>query len=203
MNYINDNIRSGGYYLFANTGTVVAGGGSVDADAVWADDNSTTDFPHFAAQKNIIPVDEDGGGEGGGALEMAQISTGRVLDKVAWDKSGHPAPYGTYETKAIIQTIGLSRNELYARLTSTADAGGVNWNFGPAYDSNNNSVDFYDYSTSISAPPHSYNSGLKTVISGTPAAGAVATRPRSMVGGKVARARSAALCAEKPFASRS
>jgi prepilin-type N-terminal cleavage/methylation domain-containing protein len=171
INYLTTEIPAGGYFLFANTGTVVAGGDSVDADAVWSAGNPTSDFPYFAAQGNIIPVDEDGGGEGSGALEMSSMALGRVIDKVGWDKTGYPAPF--YEGQAIVQAIGLSRDELYARLTSTADTGGVDWNYGPAYDSNNNSVDFYDYSGSIAAPPHASYSGARTVIAGTPAVGAV------------------------------
>ncbi|HNW44970.1 MAG TPA: carboxypeptidase-like regulatory domain-containing protein [Elusimicrobiales bacterium] len=174
VTYINNSIASGGYFLFANTGTVIVAGTDVDADAVWADANSTSDFPYFATQKNLIPVDEDGGGEGGGAIEMAQISKGRAIEKVGWNKTSHPAPF--YEGQAIQQTVGLSRNELYARLTSTADyAGGVNGSFGPAYDTNYNSADFYDYTGGIPFAPHSTNSGVKTVISGTPAEGAVVT----------------------------
>ncbi|MEI7529708.1 MAG: carboxypeptidase regulatory-like domain-containing protein [Elusimicrobiota bacterium] len=173
ISYITPTIESGGYYLFANTGTVTVAGTVVDADAVWAGTNSTSDFPYFAAQTDIIPVDEDGGGEGGGALELYRLSDGAALDKVGWDKTGYPAPF--HEGTAIVQTVGLSRNELYARFTSTADAAGVSGSYGPAYDSNSNSVDFYDYSASISIQPHSSDSGVKPVISGTPAAGAVAT----------------------------
>ena len=168
-------IPSNGYYLFANTGTVVAGGAALEADAVWSNGNSTSYFPYFSAQGNIIPVDGDDGlipsGEGGGAIKLYRILDGTTLDMVGWDKNLHPAPF--YEGAAIVQATGLSRNELYARFTSTADTGGVNWNFGPAYDSNNNSLDFYDYWASIIAPPHNSDSAEKTVISGTPAAGTV------------------------------
>ena len=163
-------IASGGYYLFADTETVVAAGNSVGADAVWASGNSSY-FPNFVAQ-GIIPVDEDAPGvEGGGAIELYRVSDGAVLDRVGWDKSGHLPPF--YEGSPIIQTAGLSRTNFYARLTSTSDISAVNWNFGPAYDSNNNNIDFSTHSTLISAPPHSSDSGGKTVISGTPAVGAV------------------------------
>ncbi len=171
INYLNAEIDSGGYYLFANTGTVVAGGIAMDADAVWDAGNSTSDFPLFASDRNVIPVDEDGGGEGGGALELYRLADGEPVDRVGWNKSGHPAPF--YEGAAIPQTIGLSRNELYARRSSTADAAGVNWGFGPAYDTGNNSVDFYNYSSGLPAPPGASVSAVKTVISGTPAVGAV------------------------------
>jgi hypothetical protein len=171
LTYYNPQIPPGGYYLFANTGTVTTNGMSVNADAVWAPTNSTSDFPYFASQGNIIPVDADGAAEGSGALELYNTGDGSTLDRVGWDKSGYPAPF--YEGQAIVQTIGLSRNELYARKTSTGDISGVTWTLGPAYDSNNNNNDFYDYSSAIPVPPHNSLSPVTTVVSGTPAAGAV------------------------------
>ena len=170
ISYTNPSIPSGGYYLFANTPVISAGGGTVAADAVWSSGNPVSEFPYFATQNNIIPVDENGGGEGGGAIEMYQMSAGRMLEQVGWNKSSHPAPF--YEGSAIVQTIGLSRNELYARKASTS---GINWNYGPAYDSDDNSTDFYDYSSGISTAPHNSMSETKTVISGTPLTGAVVT----------------------------
>ncbi len=171
IEYRTEDISSRGYYLFASTGVVFVAGSVVAADAVWDAGNSVADFPYFAAQSNIIPVAEDGGSEGSGALEMAQISGARVLDKVGWDKTGHPAPF--YEQTAIQQAIGLSRNELYARFTSTGDAAGVDWTLGPAYDSNNNNLDFYDYSIPIPAAPRNSSVSGVAVVSGTPAVGAV------------------------------
>jgi len=170
ITYANDELPSQRYFLFANTTTISVAGVEVDADAVWSAGN--TDFPYFAAQNNIIPVDEDGGGEGGGALELYRLIDDAPLDKLGWDKTGHPAPF--FEGAALSQVVGLSRNELYARLTSTADTGGINPGFGPAYDSNNNNLDFYDYSGSVSTAPQNIVT-IKPVISGTPAAGAVAS----------------------------
>ena len=173
IDYLRSAVLSGGYYLFANTGNIVAGGVSVTADAVWASGNFG--FPYFAAQGNIIPVDGDGGigtVENSGAIELYKVSDGTTLDKVGWRKSGYFAPF--YENTPI-QTAGLTPNELYARRTSTSDSSGVNVSFGPAYDSNNNNIDFYDYSSAIGLPPHNSLSGGKTVISGTPAAGALVT----------------------------
>lgn len=171
ITYINPDIPAGGYYLFANTGTITAAGGSLNADAVWSSANTTTDFPYFAAQNNLIPVDEEGGGEGGGALALYNVSDGTMIDRVGWNKSGHLAPF--HEGAAIAQTVGLSRNELYARRSSTSDVSGVNWNYGPSYDSNDNNTDFYDYTSPISTTPHNSTSPLMTVIAGTPAIGAV------------------------------
>lgn len=169
INYLNAEIPSGSYYLFANTTTINAGGGSVEADAVWSPGNPLASFPYFSSQYDIIPVAETGGGEGSGALELFSLTLG-AIDRVGWNKTGYPAPF--YEEAAINQGIGLSRNELYARRASTSDAAGVDWNYGPAYDSNNNNADFYDYSSGIAAPPRN-SVKLDTSISGTPAAGAI------------------------------
>ena len=175
IDYRTQNIDPGEYFLFANTGTVNAGGVVMPADAVWTSTNSTTSFPYFATQANIIPVEngtaaEIANGEGGGAIKLYQILGGKTLDSVGWNKDFHPAPF--YETTAIPQNAGLSRNELYARITSTSDTAGVNPAYGPAYDSNDNSDDFSDY-LSITLPPHNSNTTAKPIISGTPAVGAV------------------------------
>lgn len=173
INYITNSISSGGFYLFANTGTINAGGISRTADAVWSDTNSISDFPDFSDQKNIIRVFDEGGDEGGGALELYRISDGKTLDQVGWNRNDSEngkkdAPF--YETSPIPQNRGLERGELYARYSST---NGISTSYGPAYDSNNNSIDFYDYS-SISIVPR--NSAITLpVISATPADGAIIT----------------------------
>ncbi len=171
IDYLNDSIVPGGFYLFANTATVTAAGGEVGADAVWADDNSVSDFPHFASQRNIIPVYEDGGGEGCGALELYSLADGASLDKVGWDRSseGKFAPF--YETNGYDQSIGLERGELYQR---KAGPGGVDPSYGPGYDSNDNDTDISGYSH-ILYQPSGYNSPTRTAIAATPAAGALVT----------------------------
>lgn len=174
INYINASIPSGSFYLFANTGTVVSAGYSRNADAVWDDSNSISDFPDFTNQKNIIRVFDEGGDEGGGALELYRISDGSILDQVGWNRNDgasgkKTAPF--YETAAIAQSIGLQRNELYARYSSTD---GISSSYGPAYDSNNNSTDFYDYSSAISLPARNSSVSLP-VIAATPADGAIAS----------------------------
>ncbi len=174
IEYRTEEISSGGYYLFASTGVLFVAGSSVEADAVWDAGNNAVDFPHFATDRNIIPVVGDGGADdGSGSLEMAQISRARVLDKVGWDKTGYPAPVNSYEGTAIVQFTGLTRNELYARRTSTGDTAGVDWTRGPAYDSNNNNLDFYDYTSPVSTAPRNSSLSGVPVVAGTPAIGAV------------------------------
>ncbi len=162
-------LPSGGYYLFANAGTVTAGGVSANADAVWDDGNSVADFPYFGTQKNIIPTSNQSN-EGGGALELYKVQDGTALDSVGWNRNsgGQAAPF--YETAGIDQNIGLEAGEQYVRYASTA---GLSPIWGPAYDANNNNNDFYD-AAAIAYPPHNSLSSAITV-SGTPAAGAVVT----------------------------
>ncbi|HOW89370.1 MAG TPA: carboxypeptidase regulatory-like domain-containing protein, partial [Elusimicrobiales bacterium] len=94
VNYLNSDIRAGGYYLFANTGTVIVAGSNVDVDAVWGTGNNTTDFPYFASDMNIIPTAAAvSDAEGAGAVELYRIADGEPLDRVGWDKNGHAAPF--------------------------------------------------------------------------------------------------------------
>jgi prepilin-type N-terminal cleavage/methylation domain-containing protein len=169
IDYDTDYLSSGGYYLFANAGTITAGGVSVNADAVWNGGNSTSDFPYFGTQKNIIPTSNESS-EGGGALELYKVQDGTALDRVGWNRNsgGQTAPFS--ETAGIDQNIGLEVGEQYVRYASTAGLSSV---WGPAYDSNNNNNDFYDAAT-IAYPPHNSLSSAIS-ISGTPAAGSVVT----------------------------
>ncbi len=172
IDYYTDYISSESFYLFANTTTVMVKGVAKNADAVWSDFNTTADFPYFGNQHNIIPVLGDGTDEGGGALELYQISSGKTMDMVGWNRNNgasgkKTAPF--YETNPIPQNAGLQENEQYVRYSSTE---GVSLYYGPAYDSNDNSVDFYVYSSSVSVVPRNSSNTL-TVISGTPAGGAV------------------------------
>lgn len=174
ITYFTNYIPSGGFYLFANTTPVIINGVSVNADAVWSDSNSSIDFPYFnpTTNPNIIPVFGDGTDEGGGAVELYRISDGKILDKVGWNRNDgasgkKTAPF--YETSPIPQNIGLQRGEQYVRYSTTWT---VTTSYGPGYDSNDNSVDFYDFSSGITIPPRN-STILNTIIAGTPAYGAI------------------------------
>jgi len=172
ITYINSYIPSGGFYLFANTGTIRVNGININADAVWSDSNETGDFPYFATNKNIIPVKEDSSSEGCAAIELYRKSDGYILDQVGWDwNPGTPQSPPFYETDGIDQTIGLQRAEVYARIMSTS---GFNSSYGPAYDSDNNNKDFADIMP-ISISPSNSSSSTRNIISGRPAYGAIIT----------------------------
>lgn len=169
INYLTASIPSRGFYLFSNVNTVTAGGASITADAVWANTNPVADFPYFGTQNNIIPVSDQGGGEGGGALELYRTSDGSRVDAVGWDKNdaAKAAPFS--ETEGYEQAIGLERTELYSRKSSTS---GISSFYGPAYDSGNNDKDIGGNKPLNIAPRNSLST-VQPVISGTPAAGAV------------------------------
>ena len=174
IEYLTDYIPSGGFYLFANTTPLVINGVLINADAIWSDSNSPSDFPYFnpPADPNIIPVVGDGPDEGGGAIELYRISDGKILDQVGWNRnygaSGKKiAPF--YEKNPIPQNNGLQGGEQYVRYSSTW---GVTSSYGPAYDSNDNSVDFYVYSSGIVISPRNSTFSAPS-IAGTPAYGAI------------------------------
>jgi len=172
ITYITNSIPSQGFYLFSNTGTVTAAGVSRTADAVWLDSNPISDFPDFADQNNIILVSGDTctgcSGEGAGALELYRTVDGTTLDITGWDKNDAAKAAPFYETDAYDQNTGLQQGEQYVRFAS---ASGINGSYGPAYDTNNNNADFGEYTPIFVAPSNSLVT--KSVISGTPAAGAM------------------------------
>ena len=171
IDYLSAEIAPGGYYLFANTATITAVGTNTEADAIWDPGNPVAEFPYFSTQSNIIPVHEDGGGEGCAAVELYRISDGRILDQVGWDRNSESKTAPFYETEGYEQGIGLQRNEFYRRKASPA---GGDPAYGPAYDSNDNSVDIYEQMPA-SEPPNNVFSPVRDIIAATPAAGAVVT----------------------------
>jgi prepilin-type N-terminal cleavage/methylation domain-containing protein len=173
-------IASGGFYLFANTTPVLVAGGIVDADALWesADGglNQTRFTPRFVTTPgiedfNIIPVVENAIASASGGLRLYDTGTGQVLDRIGWQgNGGHIPGSDSYETVPLSQMAGLQRTELYMRFST---AGGVDGSIGPAYDSNQNNLEWRSWATAIlprntASPPHAINAG-------TPAVGAVVT----------------------------
>jgi type II secretory pathway pseudopilin PulG len=177
VNYITNAVAPGGFYLFANTGTVVVGGNSVAADAVWSADvggNNDVSFQHFDPTSspqnlNIIPVWEDSGNDGEGALQLDSASRG-TQDRFGWKGGGSSHVPGFFETAAFDdgQVQGLNRNDQFRRFSSTT---GYSSSHGPAYDSNNNSVD-WELSASVTEIPRNSFTSAQAVVSGTPAEGA-------------------------------
>lgn len=146
------------YVIFANTNPVVINGVSRQVHAVW--DTTTTGVGsnfdywgvaaggHFtAADPNIFPVAEDGVGgttpeaEGAGALELYDTTLGLVYDRVGWSRGPGLDPAFSEGTAIQGGGTGLRRGEQFVRYSSTA---GIDRNYGSAYDSGNNDLDFGD-----------------------------------------------------------
>jgi hypothetical protein len=173
-------IVPGGFYLFSNTSPVRVAGVEVPADALWESavggPNQINFAPRFVTtvgleSYNILSVSEDGISSAAGGLRLMNTVTGQVLDRVGWQgNGGQPPDPISYESSPMIQFIGLQRNELFIRYSS---AGGVSTSVGPAYDSNQNNLDWW--AVTIFTPPRNTVSALQTILAGTPAVGAAIT----------------------------
>lgn len=180
--YITTYVASFHYFLYANTPTLHVAGMTLNADAVW---DSTVggandiQFPHFdpttsPASLNIITVREDpddppGEHEGAASVTLFSLTKGQ-LDLFGWRGAGALLPPANYESAAFHhgQVQGLNRHECNRRFSSPA---GDNSAYGPAYDSNNNDKDWGRISPFVEPPRTSASTG--TVVSGTPATGAI------------------------------
>jgi type II secretory pathway pseudopilin PulG len=173
-------IVPGGFYLFANTTPVTVAGAVVAADAVWESASGGPNEINFAPRfvttvglenYNILSVDEDAIASAAGGVRLVDLGTGQVLDRIGWQgNSGQSPGSESFESAPLVQFIGLQRNEAFARYAST---GGVNGSLGPAYDSNQNRLDWY--TGTIFAPPRNSLSAVKPINAGTPAVGSAVT----------------------------
>ncbi len=154
VNYRTLTIAPGSYYLFANTGTVVAVGISRTADATW---DTTT----YGSCYDMLQYRTSGG------VMLYSVSSGGAIDQVGWNSNNSSLNAPFYEGTAIGSAQGLGANESFTRMSSTA---GVDANYGRCYDEDNNTTDFADVSPIAAL----HNSGdSKTCISGTPLYGAM------------------------------
>jgi hypothetical protein len=175
IDYYTTNISSGGFYLFANTGTVRVGGVSINADAVWdttPGGANDVNFEYFdmgptPPRPNIIAVTDDGPTQGMGALNLYETGGGRTLDSVGWKGGGTGLPPGFFEQAPYDQTIGLQKNEQFFRRSSTQAA--IDLVSGPAYDSGNNNLDWGEDNPMLFPPRNS--AVQQAVVSGTPGTG--------------------------------
>lgn len=153
---------NGGYYLIANTGTVVAAGTSVAADAVYS-----------ASLENVIKNGKAGG------IKLTDDADGVTYDKVAWSKNtdliNPTAPAQAVEGVQVTLANGLNPGEQIVRSSETFTS--INSPTGThAWDANVNAADFnvgavpqdrtLAYGPKNSATAHGPGGG-------TPAAGAI------------------------------
>ncbi|MBL0058017.1 MAG: carboxypeptidase regulatory-like domain-containing protein [Elusimicrobia bacterium] len=173
INYLSNFFENRKFYLFANTSPVVVAGISKIPDAVWdtsVGNPNYTNFPMFAANKNIIPTQEDGSGSkpgvGGVGLCQAPCVAGGPTkwDRVGWGSGG--------DDPTIVEGIRIegrpSPGTSYSRISSTSGVSNVD---GPAYDMDDNSADFV-VSTFVAAPPRNMLTADTMPRTGVPPTGA-------------------------------
>lgn len=167
VNYINTNIPAYGYFLLANTATITL-------DGLGAPISRPVDAKYSASYGpepyNLIQENERGGLVITNNFDVA-------FDSVAWSKSGsgQSAPDKGEETTGVTAVGGLESGKLIFRRSSPTF---WNYNKGAAYDSNNNSKDFFGPSPPAGGVWGVTYSPMGTTftyapISGTPAPGVI------------------------------
>ena len=153
---------NGGYYLIANTGTVVAAGTTVVADAVY------TTLLEDKIKKNK-----------GGGIKITNDDGSVIYDRVGWSRvtgGSESAPANALEGTAVAPANGLGEAEMLIRSTETATSltlsDGVN-----ATDTNVNLLNFnntgvVNQDVALLYPPHSTGSTFAPQ-GGTPAVGGI------------------------------
>lgn len=181
--YLSTYVASNGYYLISNTSATpttcnsfTIAGVTRPPDACWY----YLAAPYHAIQcgdgctsggVNPMPNDSGGVSIANASGYIAATWPATRIDSVGWAKNGgHSAPSGAVEGTQIMTSAGwgLQTGEILIRWT---DPGNVNSSFGRAYDSNDNSHDFWR-TMPIPAAPNSASQGTAPPLTGTPATGA-------------------------------
>lgn len=179
LDYRNDSIAAGGYYIVANTGTFMVNGLSVYADAVITDDANNGAYcapppPNWNTGvspplKLIMSMPANGLGAGHGGAVWLTDAAGTTIDEACWTHNAQYAPSPRCVTNnAVYLTTGLSEA---TQLIRTSSPNFVSDSFGRAYDSGRHVVDLTTMTVQYRA--FSTADGVQTVIAGVPAVGAV------------------------------
>jgi len=191
--YVNTNIPANGFYLISNTGapsgtstscsTFTVLGVPISPDACWKFFQAPNHIFECGAQPCSGPSSPDAGGISiansnayttiPGFVNMSNWPAASI-DSLAWSKnaSGHFCPSNATEGTCMSTSNALWIGEQFARITASGGTPGTG--VGRAYDSNNNTADFYDSNPMTSYRPYT-SSNIYAPISGTPAAGAYVT----------------------------
>ncbi len=162
LTYISTYIAPGRFYLIANTSTLTVGGYTPVVDAVY----KVANVPPCTVVGTLLSCIHSGKA---GAIILSDPS-GNVLDKVGWTNTSEGRAAPDYEGTPYSLSDGLDSARQLVRMSEPCSLSSP---YGRGYDSGNNSVNFYY--TPMSYSPYSSASGAKTVMSGTPAAGAIIT----------------------------
>lgn len=178
--YRNLVVPSHGYYLFANTTTLVVGGVNIDVDASYKYSglNTYNDPPtaNASGQCNVI-YDNN---HGAVALALPTISTSSLnayIDVVGWTNGGWPTNIPSIDPKPFIDSNPLNSGGSGPgeQIVRRSSATGISPNGGRAYDSDNNNNNFMNNNNLnvVNFSPKNYSTPRETPTGGVPAYGAV------------------------------
>lgn len=151
-------VAPGRYYLYANATSFYITGAQVAADAYY---DAALLYPNYIRDDKA------------GAIQIYRPSTGLNLDTVGWNGNGSGAPY--YEGTAIPNAdgandgLGTPAGKQIVRVSSPGISAAMLPNYGRAYDTDTNTLDFLYESASFTGlvhPPKSSASGDFTTITG-------------------------------------
>lgn len=190
LNYVETSVSPSSYYLIANTTTFMVAGNWVTADAYYDDTALAYCSPDPPATSwNLTanpplrlifghPSVDDAGYQHNGLLWLSD-SAGNTLDAVGWTHDSiTPTNAPGCESRCLAFPMGLPHGEQLIRISSPSaslSADDLN-NWGHAYDSDNNSTDFFA-STGLAGGgiqfgPRSTGDPARAPIAGRPAVGA-------------------------------
>lgn len=170
LTYVSTSIPVDSYYLVANTSTFMIGGRIMVADAYYQDGASagcSMAPPGWGppASRTLMARGLDG--------NVTLLDDGATRDTVGW-KNDAVSPAFCEGTCVPLPAGGLAEGQQLVRYASTA---GVSMDYGSAYNSGSNAVDFLYPPAGSGIPyrPRTVDDAPYPVIAGVPAVGAVAT----------------------------
>lgn len=160
--HVTTHVAPGRYYLYANATSFYIMGAQVVADAYY---DVALLYPNYIRDNEA------------GAIQIYRPSTGLNLDTVGWHDSNGGASSGApyYEGTAIPDALGLNdglgtpAGKQIVRVSSPGVSAAMLPNYGRAYDTDTNTLDFLYESASFTGlvhPPKSSASGAFTTITG-------------------------------------
>ncbi len=163
LNYISTFVPSGGFYIVSSSPAFTAAGAYVTADAVY---NASNQPPcsYVGTLLSCLHADKAG-------AVILKKPDGSVSDKVGWSNNDASKAAPDKEGTAISLSDGLVGGAQLVRMSRNCS---LSENEGRAYDSDNNSANWF-YFANITYKAYGSSAGAKKVYSGTPAAGAVVT----------------------------
>ncbi len=196
LTYVNSSVGSNTYFLYANTPRFMLNGVWVTADAYYTPGTGmglTGTTAPVGTDIRALPVSAipPHAGYGGSSTTTPATGNWSPVDAVRWVSatSGTGGPPNVLGNQVILSTamipiggavtsLGSPAGNQIVRISSPAASAADMINFGHAYSSQNNQLD-YQYPSQgysgITYMPHNVSSGAFAIVSGQPAAGAVVT----------------------------